>query len=345
MQNIHVKLFLIFSFLGFYSCSNDTSDATEHHQAYKNPTVVNYTNAIQLTPNDASLYYKRSLALSNINKDDLALADIEKAIKLDPNNDIYWAGKGELMNYLQKHDHAVLAYNKAMALVAQSTDTTQHLKALQYQLFMGKSLLLDNKTTQAKGIVDKVLSAAPDFPDAYYLLAQVVAAEKDTNKAERYLIRALNLDPAYYEASLLLAEYYSERKDERALKQYLYTFNLDPNEVYPLFQIGYYFENIADTTSAIKAYKKVIEHDLDYTDAYLQLGRIYASQGNWQAAKTNFQLAVYTEPANAKAHYLLGNCFEQLQNSDSAKLFYANATALDPKFTTAKEALKKLTTN
>lgn len=334
MRNSLFILGMLYAVIMVSSCTDDAGKQVEQdHKAYHNPAVESYTAAIQEDSANASLYYKRSLALYNINMEELALKDLEKAVALEPQNDVFWAAKGELLDILEKHDQAVLAFKKASEIKP---------KELKYSLSIANSLLLGNKVEQSRNIVDKILQAAPNYPDAYYLQAKIEAAGRDTLKAETLLKKALQMDPYYYEAALLLGEYYAEQKNKMAVRQYEYTYQLEPSDVYPLFQIGYFYETVNDTPRAKEAYMKCILANRDYTDAYIQMGKILLQQDSAEKAKRNLLIAVATEPASSSAHYWLGMAYEQLRNTDSARFEYANALGLNPGNTRAKEATQRL---
>lgn len=323
----------IITFALISSCNNNNDTNLESSPAYSNPSVISYTKAIEKDSADATLYYKRSIALSDINQEELALKDLNKAIELDPQSTTYLLGKGEILNYLGKYNEAIISYNKALELSPED---------IRIHLMIAKSLLLDNKSSSANAIINKILQNNKDYPDAYYWKAQVLAAEKDTNAAVLELKTALQLDPYFYEASLLLGDYYAETNNILALSQYKRTFDLDTTDVYPIFQTAYYYEQQKNINKAKENYKQCIALNHDYTDAYLQLGRIYLKEDSLEAAKRNFQLAVLTEPSNYKTHYELGTAFEKLNIKDSAKMYYSNAHNLNNKFKEAADAIKRL---
>lgn len=332
----HNKLNFYFIFVLsvlFLACNDADNNKNAENTAYFNPAIISYTQAIENDPTDASLYFKRSIALSNLNQDDLALQDLDKAISLDPQNDTYLTGKGELLFVLGKYSESILAYKKALDI---------NPNKIQINLAIAKCLLMDGQLDQAKSIVEKLRKDNPYYPDAFYVQSQLAAAEKDTTSAILLLDKALKLDPYYYEASLLMAEYLAEIKNKNAIKQYIYTYSLDSTDVFPMFQIGYYYEQLKDTPNAINAYRTVVMLDKDYTDAHIQLGKIWMAQDSIEKSKRSFYLAVITEPQNSQAHYLLGKAYETLKIADSAKLHYGNAVNLDPKNNLAKEALQKM---
>lgn len=334
MQNKKLILSLILVSLAFFlSCGNNTDEQELQHKAYQNPSVVNITDAIALKPEDASLYFKRSIALSHIQQDDLALKDLDKAIALEPQNDTYLIGKGELLYVLGRYSESVMVFKKAFELNPQK---------IQIQLSIAKSLLMDNKGVQAEQVVDKLLTQIPDYPDAYFVQAQIDTANANIPEAILNLKKALYIDPYYYEASLMMAEVLAASNQSKAVSVYKYTYSLDSSDVYPLSQIGFYYEQVKDTVRAKIAYNEAIGQDKDYTDAYIRLGKILVSQDSIEKAKRMFNIAVLTEPTNSQAHYLLGSMYERLNVKDSAKMFYSNALGLDPQNKIAKEAFEQI---
>lgn len=332
-MRVRLIIFSIITLSYLSSCNNNGNQEEVSIPAYSNPSVINYTEAILAEPEDATRYYKRSIALANINQDELALKDLNKAIELDPRNTTYYLGKGEVLNYLGKYNEAVITYDKALEI---SPDE------IQINLMIAKSLLLDKKVISAKAIVQKILQQHPDYPDAYYWKAQIAASEKDTNLAISDLKTALDIDPYFYEASLLLGDYYAETNNIQCISQYKRTFDLDTTDVYPIFQSGFYFEQQKNISRAKDTYRLCISIDHDFTDAYLQLGKIYIAEDSLEKAKRTFQMAVSTEPENAKTHFLLGQTYEKLKIRDSAKLYYSNAYNLDNRLNEATEGIKRL---
>jgi Tfp pilus assembly protein PilF len=55
-----------------------------------------------------------------------------------------------------------------------------------------------------------------------------------------------------------------------------------------------------------------------------------------------FSFIFRTEPQYAAYHFELGRIFESMKATDRAKKEFSRALQLDPDFTPAKEALKKL---
>lgn len=332
----HSRLIYIIGFIFtccFISCKEEDVN-TKQHPAYSNPAILPFTEAILQSPQDASLYYKRSMVLSQMNLDSLALIDLNKAITIDQKNASFYIGKGEVLNYLGEHDNAIAAFNKAQELEP---------KDLRIKVQIIKSLLLADKIEAAKAKANYLIQLVPTYPDSYFWLGQIAAKEKDTSAAIRLIQQSLNLDPYFYEASLQLGDYYALLKNDMAIDQYKKTYAIDTTDVFPLFQIGMYYEAKNLANNAKKAYYDCLDYDPDFTDAYIQIGELLLKQDSINKAKRIFDLAVKTEPSNAYAYAQLGYTYEKLNNLDSAKLNYANALNLNRQNQIAKEGMKRIT--
>ena len=51
-----------------------------------NEAISDYSKAIEITPNNSSLYYNRATIYGNTNQWDKAVEDLNKTLELDPQN-------------------------------------------------------------------------------------------------------------------------------------------------------------------------------------------------------------------------------------------------------------------
>lgn len=325
--------FYIFAALWLSSCNNAEEKKQQEEAIYYSNAITPYTEAIINDSTDASLYYKRSLALSQIRKDSLAIKDIKKAISLDPLNAAYHSFEGELYNYIDDYDKALKAYNKAAEIDP---------KDLRIQINIIKTMLFDDQIATAKAKINHLIKLIPDYPDAHYWDAMAHLLEKDTVKSINILEHTLKLDPYFYEASLKLSDLYASQKNNNAFDQYLYTYSLDTNDIYPLYQIGNYYLINQDTKKAKASFLKSLEYNAEYTPAYIAIGKILLDEDSIEKSKRTFLIASKTAPENDEIYTYLGQIYEKLKNVDSAKLNYANALSINKKNATAKEGLARL---
>ncbi|WP_321331511.1 tetratricopeptide repeat protein [uncultured Bacteroides sp.] len=95
----------------------------------------------------------------------------------------------------------------------------------------------------------------------------------------------------------------------------------DPNNTFYLYVKGYLYHNMKDYEKAIEFYKKTIEIDPKYAEAYSNLGLIYCIQAQDYAAKTTADM---NDPKYAKEQAKIKQFYEE------ARPFYEKARELKP---------------
>jgi len=320
-----------FFFLVLLSCNN--KNASNDPVAYHNPVVQPYTDAIAEEPDNPKWYFKRSEALAQVNADSLRIVDLEKAVELDGKNPMYFQALGIAYLDMDQAEKAVAALQKNLELSPGE---------VRVRLLLSKAYLSNDQIQFAQKEVDKVLAAAPDYPDAIYWQAQIKAAEKDTLSAIQLIKKALEIDSSYYLASYQLADFYAAQNDGRTVAQYQKTFRMDTMNVAPLFDIGEFYKSKNEWENAKKAYRESVLKDPDYSDAYLEIGEILVQQDSIEKALRQFNIAILTNPEYARAYYNKGLCFEKLNMKDSAQFAYAQALVFNPHLSEAGEGIKRL---
>ncbi len=326
VKNYWLPLFLLLT-----ACGTNSSDTLA--PAYHNPVVQPYTDSIKAYPDEARWYFLRAQALASVHEDSLSLLDVLQAYQLDSLNPSYPEALGFLYLNMGQAAKAQTAFQRRLKLLPGDART---------RLLLSRSYLQGGQMAEAQEQVDKVLRAAPDYPDALYAQAQIKAAQNDTPAAITYTQMALKVDSGYYDAAYQLADYYGAMKHPKTVDQYKYTFQLDTLNADPLFDIGYFYEQQQQWQQAKAAYHNCLMYDRDYTEAYLQTGKILLRQDSAEKALRIFNLAITTAPNSAEAYYQKGVAFELTGQKDSAGEAYRQALVFKPHHQEATEALKRL---
>lgn len=101
------------------------------------------------------------------------------------------------------------------------------------------------------------------------------------------------------------------------------------------FDVGCDLELAGAVTQAVQAYGRAIDADPRFADAHVNLGRLYAEEGNRKAADRHYRYAVTLEPSNALAWFNWGVLLQQQGRSDDAIDAYRAAVRFDPEFADA----------
>ncbi|WP_188315965.1 tetratricopeptide repeat protein [Chitinophaga agrisoli] len=293
------------------------------------------TDSIRQFPDQAGLYFRRALLLFNTDPA-LALHDFEKAANLQPTITDHWAGAGESALVTEQYDKAAQFFEKALHTAPANT-------YLQYRLAMS---WIERKAYDRADSLATVMAQQPQgYAQAFYLKARIAEDHKDTLQAISHLKAAVDKagPQSEYEAVMELADLLAARQDAAAARYYEMAYSQDPANAEPLYAMGQYFEAAGKPKEATVAYKRCIEADPGYADAYIALGKMSVNGKQWKAALGDFTLAAKARPTDATAYYYRGLCYEQLGNKDAAQSDYAKAVTFRKDYPEAKAALERIT--
>lgn len=111
-----------------------------------------------------------------------------------------------------------------------------------------------------------------------------------------------------------------------------------------VYNLGLKSYEQGDTESAITFFKKAVELDPDFVDAYFNLGAIYKKQKKYFYAIEALQKAIQLNPDDIEITYELGSCYLEEKKYPEAKKYFSLVTTDYPKYNEAKQNLEKIET-
>lgn len=127
---------------------------------------------------------------------------------------------------------------------------------------------------------------------------------------------------------------YSQGKYQPALDKVEAFLKAEPRDPQGRFLKGLVLTEQKRTNEAIQVFTGLTEDFPELPEPYNNLAVLYASQGNYDKAKSALELAIHTHPSYATAHENLGDIYAQL-----ASRAYDRALQLDKNNTTAQVKL------
>jgi tetratricopeptide (TPR) repeat protein len=100
--------------------------------------LADYNKAIELNPNDAKAYYNRGNLYSDQQKYELALADYNKAIELNPNYAEAYANRGLLYAELKQTEKAKIDLQQAAIIFRQQNNMAAYEQVMQILQQLGR---------------------------------------------------------------------------------------------------------------------------------------------------------------------------------------------------------------
>ena len=127
---------------------------------------------------------------------------------------------------------------------------------------------------------------------------------------------------------------YGQGKVQPALEKVDGFLRAQPKDPQGRFLRGILLTELKRTPEAIQAFTSLTEDFPELPEPYNNLAVLYASQGNYDKAKSALELAIHTHPSYATAHENLGDIYAQL-----ASRAYDRALQLDKNNPTAQSKL------
>lgn len=304
------------------------------HDTTLSAEVRAWSQKILDDPKRDDYYAERALVLiSNDKNYKLAIADLEKAIKMNPSKGIYQtkladAYFGDNQTYKAKE-----MYLKAVA--ANPNDAEVLFKAGQFFLFV-------KKYDEAKRYMNEALKIDESYPKVYFFIAQAFKETQDTVKAIEFYKRALQVDAGDYDSYIQLGQILTQQRNADAIKYLDAAINTNESIEEGWYARGYYYQLGGNYEKALFNYQKTITINPYHTLAYYNAGYIYFSQKNWPMAIKHFEMSFKVNSEFEKPVYMIGLTKEAEGKNDEAITFYKRCLQLNPNFELAKEGLKRL---
>ena len=239
-----------------------------------------YTQDIEREPRQSAHYLARAACYMNTLQKEKAVADVERALKLNPNNALALQLRGEIFSLEKNYDAAMDFFARAQAVNPNWS----------VPYFDRGSILLDQKQFQsALAELDKAISFPSPFPLFFvlrslnhFMLGDVEAAHRDQDSALRLsqndalVMTELNLQ--IYEGYLIWADDYYGRILTR-----------DPRHALALQGHADACRVNLEHSRALELYTRAIVVNPREPRLYLGRGKSHLALNNLEQAKTDFE--------------------------------------------------------
>jgi tetratricopeptide (TPR) repeat protein len=145
----------------------------------------------------------------------------------------------------------------------------------------------------------KILTAQPDFADAFFLLAMIAAEHGNFGKAIEVIDRALALEPGR-------ADYHAQRgrclvslhRPREAFEAAARALELEPRDALTLDTIGVVMTRAGAHAEALEPFRRAVARDSSKAAYQYNLGAALQFVGDLAAAQTTFRRALALDPAH-----------------------------------------------
>jgi tetratricopeptide (TPR) repeat protein len=235
-----------------------------------------------------------------------ALADLDAAIKANPNLSLAHETAGDIHRRQGDHEAARVYYEKACAINRYSFRTHYNL-GITYQSLATQARDAGGKTAMAR-YFDYLRQAV----DIY--------------------VRAVTIKPNDFDANInLSACYFQLGKYDQALQYCQAAIAIDPSSASAYSNLGIIYDSQNRLYDAINAYKESLERDTRQPSLWLNLGATQLRQRQPKAALYSFEQAAELSPGDSLPLEQQGLCYWQMQDYTHALAAYEKAATINPK--------------
>ncbi len=274
-----------------------------------NKAELAISKAIKIVPR-AAFYNNRGILYQRQNKWELALADYNKAIQINPNYVEAYYNRGILYSKQKRRDLALPDYNKVIEV---NPDFAQAYKNRGLIYFEQKKLDI------ALSDYNKAIQVNSNYADAYYNRGNLYQNQKKWDLALADYNKAIQINPNYVDAYISRGNLYKEQKKwDLALADYNKGIEINPNLAYTYNNRGAVYQQQKKWDLALADYNKAIQINPNYAEAYYNRGLLYHNQKKWDLALADYNKAIQINPNYPRSYLNRGLVYFQKGNKQKA---------------------------
>ena len=270
----------------YFNCGKALSDLGRNEEA-----IASYDKALAINPDLHEAWYSRGYALYALRRKEEAIASYEKALAIKPDDDAAWNNRGNVLSDLGRKEEAIASYYKVV-----------QMKPDDDAVWYNRGVVLSDLGRKEEAIVsyDKALKIKPDDHEAWYNLGNVLDDLGRKEEAIASYDKALAIKPDKHEAwnNRGLALSALERKEE-AIASYDKALEIKPdkheawnNRGNALSALGRKKEALTKFCEAIASYDQGLEFAPNDPGVFYSKACCYALLGNVELALEHLHFAL-----------------------------------------------------
>jgi tetratricopeptide (TPR) repeat protein len=252
---------------------------------------------------------------------DAAIADFDRALKIEPKKIDNLLGRGLIYFEKRDTDRAIRDFSQIINL------DPRHAGAIRYRAQARRAA---GDLKRAALDYDLLARINPKDSQTYYQLGLVHRELKAFGPALEDFGRMVQIDGdalAHYGRGLV---FYDMRQYDRAIGELDRAINVNPG--YPMaFNIrGLAYAAIGETRRSIQDFDQAIELDGSFAQAFINRGNIYQSTRKYDRALADYSVALKLDPKDAYSLYSRGLTMRALGHEEAATMDIAKAKEIEP---------------
>lgn len=233
---------------------------------------------------------------------DLAMADLNHAIDLSPQNLMaYWL-LGDVFYNKKDYKSSISSYRRAIEL-GLGKATALGINGAEVYRDLGDAYQASGDISQAIESFSNALSIDPRDREAYESRASLYMQKNDFDKVIADYSKSIELQPdGGYSYFFRGYAYYRKHDYEKALTDFGKASELMPEDAQVYYFRGIVNEAKGDLERAIDDFGITTRLNPKYIDAYFHLGDLFSGKGNYEQAISEYSRVINIYPQNVRAY-------------------------------------------
>ncbi len=248
-----------------------------------------------------------------------ALAELEVALAINPNNALWQAQRGFLLEELDRSVEAIDAYEKSLLLEPGDQDVS---------LALGAALTNSGRFARALEVLEGLARLYPDLEPAYCNRIQVYAELGRHEQAEEMFYLAQDLDDACPHCFFHMGgSLFAQGRIDRAIFCWERVLELEPSYIGVNRRIaqGHYAKG--ELGQAREYFIRELRDDPGNTNLLFELGDLALELGQLSVAAAKYEQIIELDPRHGPAHLALGSVLLQMGKTESALVCLESAAS------------------
>lgn len=281
-----------------------------------------YRQVAAAQPNHPQPWHLLGLIANQVNKPEVALPCLERAIALKPDYAEAICDLGTACDKLGRQTEALEHYRRATSLKPEYAEAHYNL---------GCALHQQGQPDAAIAAYRRALELRPDFIDVHNNLGLILAERKEFAAAADCFRRTLELDSSvagfHHNLGIVLHE---QGQDASAVASLRRALELDPRHAESEYLLAVCLKELDDYGGAVAAFRRALSLKDRYVAACTDLGVALHEQGKLAEALVCHLQAVEWNPESFEVHNNLGAVYQDQSRLDLALFHYHRALELKP---------------
>ena len=334
MKRGHFFILFLGLTLFFTSCKDSKSGQQESQTLVTgNPVVDQLTKSIDSDPDNAELYYDRSVAFANMEAYDNAITDMQKAMKIDSMRPKYYAHLSDVF---------LTYYRSKQALQTLQVAADRFPTNIPIRLKYGELLITLNQNQRALQVLSNIMEQDNQNADAFFLMGILMQSLGESDKAKKALKEVVSIDPEITDAYIILGELYEQEDPKLALQYLENAITVDPQNINALHSKAFFLQNHDRVPEALDLYREINVIDPSYAPAFLNAGILFIEINELDKAFEQFNILVGIAPTDHLGHFYRGYTQKLRGNFEAAKIDIEQSLVYKPEYENAIRELADL---